>query len=120
MEKLWNKFKKLAENPSDPVHTGILCCERIHTRMLAKAASVVMGVTSDDGEGQWWRRAQWRGGKKKMMRLRIDVQELYGTTLGGYGEGSLPTLNTTNPVFNTTSALIEMQLFQAVPTMEQP
>jgi hypothetical protein len=55
-----------------------------------------------------------------MMRLRIDVQELYGTTLGGYGEGSLPTLNTTNPVFNTTSALIEMQLFQAVPTMEQP
>jgi hypothetical protein len=47
-----------------------------------------------------------------MTRLRMDVQELYGTTLRGYGEGSFPTSKTKNPVFNTTStALIEMQLF---------
>ncbi len=54
-----------------------------------------------------------------MTRLRMDVQELYGTTLRGYGEGSFPTSKTKNPVFNTTStALIEMQLFQAVLAME--
>ncbi len=47
-EKLCNQFKKPTGDPGDLVRDQILCCQRIHARILRKSASVVMGAASDE------------------------------------------------------------------------
>jgi hypothetical protein len=49
-EKLCNKFKKPTGDPGDPVCDKILCCQRIHQKILAKSSSVVTGADSDEDE----------------------------------------------------------------------